>query len=617
MSHGPFPIDEHDIRFVLFDYLNVTDLFDRDAFSDASREDAEMILKEGWRFAREKVWPTYADGDRVGCRWEAGQVSLPESFKKLYGEYTAAGWQVLTSGEEYGGAGMPAAFGIGAAEAFVGANLPFSTYPGLSRGVSRVVENFGDDWQQQTFVGRLYSGEWAGTMCLTEPHAGTAVGDLRTTATRQDNGRYRVRGTKIFITGGEQDLTDQIVHLVLARTPDAPKGIKGVSLFLVPKRKILDDGSLGESNDVLCTGIEHKMGLNGSATCQLSFGDDDACEGYLVGEENQGIQYMFQLMNEARIGTGLHGLAAASVAYQLALTYAKERVQGTELENLKDVDAPRVPIIVHPDVKRMLWTMKAKVEGMRALLFKSTFLADDSRSNPDAAAGEHSQKVFEILTPLVKSHCSDVGFDVAIMAMQTFGGAGYTADHPVEQLARDVKIASIYEGANGIQALDLIGRKLSKNHGELFLLLMEEIGATLDEIDGHPALGDLVADVRDAQTKVREVTGKLAEWGLSGRVTSAALGASSFLTMLSQLVTAWLLLDQAQVAHDKLSERLLDKGVTTPEQRAALLEDDELARFYENKQMTARFYVRNLLPQNDALARTVLEGELGILEARL
>lgn len=617
MSNAPLPIDERDLQFVLFDHLRVHELLSRDAYPDMGKEDAELILKEGWRFAREQVWPTSVIGDREGCRFQDGKVTVPACFHEVYKGYSEGGWAALTASEQYGGSGLPTSLGIAVGEVMVSANISFSPYPGLSRGVARVLENFGTPWMKEHVVPRLYRGEWAGTMCLTEPHAGTAVGDLKTTATPAGD-RYRIKGNKIFITGGDQDLTDNIVHLVLARIAGAPDGIKGVSLFLVSKKKLGTDGQVStEGNDAFCTGIEEKMGLHGSATCQMAFGEEGTCEGYLVGEANKGIVAMFQLMNEARIGTGLHGLAAASVAWQTALGYAKERVQGVEIQNMKDVAAPRVTILSHPDVKRMAFTMKAQVEGLRALLFKTAWLADQSRTHPDEGERDRAHQLVELLTPLCKSHGSDVGHEVCITAIQTLGGAGYTRDYVVEQMARDVKVASIYEGANGIQALDLIGRKLSARHGASFQLLMDTVGATLEANLDHPVLGDVAKAIQEAQALVRQVTGTIASRGLSGDVRGAALYASPYLTLLSHLITSWLLLEQAVIAHDKLSGLLLDEGIQDERARAAFLDQRDDARYLENKVATARFYATSLLPANLGLAAQIETGDQSILDAAL
>jgi alkylation response protein AidB-like acyl-CoA dehydrogenase len=613
MSNTPYPTHDQDLAFLLFDYLKADEVAGRETFNGSGREDLEMILGEAKKFAKEEVWPTNAPGDREGCRFEGGQVTTPESFKALYAKYMEFGWLALTADERYGGSNLPACFGIAVGETMTGANISFSPYPGLARGVARVVDNFGDEWMKEHVVTRLYSGEWGGTMCLTEPHAGTAVGDLKSTAVK-DGETYRIKGQKIFITGGEQDLTDNIVHLVLARVKGAPKGIKGVSLFLVGKKKLNQDGTTGADNDVACTGIEHKMGLNGSSTCQLSFGDEGTCEGWLIGEENRGIQYMFQLMNEARIGTGVHGLAAGALSYGVALGYAKERVQGTEIDKFKDVEAPRVTIDQHPDVKRMLFTMKARTEGLRAMLYTAAKFADDARSHPDEDERERAANVLELLTPLCKSHGSDIGYDIATMALQTMGGAGYTGDWPVEQAVRDVKVASVYEGANGIQALDLIGRKLGHNKGASFLALMERIGGVAEELKGHPTLSDLAEPIEAALGDVREVTGQLAAWGLGGEVKSASLYACAYLTALSQLVTAWLLADQAMVAEDALGAMLLERDISDAAAKAELIANNPRAAHLASKSPTARFYAKTLLLENKGLLAQVKDGDREILE---
>jgi alkylation response protein AidB-like acyl-CoA dehydrogenase len=609
-----FPVADRDQNFVLFDVLGVDRIVTRDAYAGGSRADLEVVLKEATRFAREQIWPTNVPGDREGCRREGNTVKVPTSFKALYRAYTEAGWLALTTDERFGGAKLPASFAIAVGETMTSANLSFSPYPGLTRGAARLLERFGSGFMKEVVVPKLYDGTWAGTMCLTEPHAGTAVGDLKTTAAKVGD-RYRIRGAKIFISGGEQDLTDNIVHLVLARTTDAPAGIKGVSLFLVPKHRFDGNGTITGANDVTCVGIEEKMGLHGSSTCQLAFGENEACEGFLVGEENQGIQIMFQLMNEARIGTGLHGLSAATVAYQVARDYAAERVQGTEIDKMRDVNAPRVTIDQHPDVRRMLFTMKAKTEGMRALLYKAAFLADEAKTNPDSEAREQSQRMLELLTPLVKSHCSDTGFDVCIMAMQTLGGAGYTKDYVVEQLARDVKVASIYEGANGIQALDLIGRKLGANHGQSFMELMAAIESTVERVRENATLASLALRLEETKDTLRRTTGHLAALGMGGDVKHASLYASPFLTMMSQVVTAWLLVEQGVVAHERLIERATELNIDVGSDLLTRAHDDGAMRFYASKIAAVRMYVGTVLADVDAHARVIESGEQSILEA--
>ncbi len=602
MSLDTFPIDERDISFVLFDQLGLEHLFEFERFCGLSREDVEMVLGEAYRFMGNEVWPTNAVGDREGCRFENGTVKVPSCFHEVYRQYVENGWNSLTAAEEMGGAGMPTTVGIAVTETLIGANVSFSLYPGLARGAARVINRFGNDWFREVFGRRLLRGEWAGTMCLTEPQAGTAVGDLRTTAVKKGED-YFITGNKLFVSSGEHDLTTNIIHLVLARTPDAPKGVKGLSLFVVPKVWVEQDGSLGEGNDVVCTGIEEKMGLHASATCALSFGEKGACRGWILGGEGEGMRLMFHLMNMARIGAGLHGMAMASVAYHHALDYAKERIQGVEIMQMTDPDAPRVPIIKHPDVKRMLFTMKALVEGMRGLLLRAALYIDLSEHHPDEAERVKYGKLLEFLTPVCKAYCSEKGFEVTVMALQCYGGYGYTSEFPVEQLVRDAKIASVYEGTNGIQALDLVGRKLTKNHGEYFMLAMAEIACVVANNKDDAELGPLAQRLEEELGRVQAVTGKFAEEGMKGNVMYPIHNAALYLSLVGNLVLGWILLEQARIAQDRLSE--LPVG------------DEGRARFYREKKETARFFVRNLLPINAGIAASILESSQEYLETEI
>ncbi len=597
-----FPIDEQDIAFVLFEQLGIDSLFEFERFRSLCRDDVEMVLGEAYRFMRNELWPLNVIGDREGCTFDQGSVKVPASFHAVYRMFAENGWISLTSSEEMGGAGMPITVGIAVTETLIGANVGFSLYPGLTRGAARVINRFGDDWFREVFGKRLLRGEWCGTMCLTEAQAGTAVGDIRTTAVKK-GADYFITGNKLFVSAGEHDLAPNIVHLVLARCADAPKGVKGLSLFVVPKIWVERDGSLGEANDVVCTGVEEKMGLHGSATCALSFGENGGCRGRLLGAEGEGMKLMFLLMNMARIGAGLHGLSLASVAYQHALDYAKERIQGVEILNMADPDAPRVPIIKHPDVKRMLFTMKALVEGMRALLLRASFYMDLSDYHPDEEARAKYGKLLEFLTPVCKAYCSDKGFDVTVMALQCFGGYGYISEFPMEQLVRDAKIASVYEGTNGIQALDLVGRKLTKNHGEYFMLAMAEIAGVIEANKAHAELGALAGRLEEELGRVQAVTGNFAEEGMKGNVFHPIHNATPYLAMTGNLLLGWVLLEQARIAHDGLAA--LPSGQETQ------------ARFYEEKVATAKFFIRNLLPMNAGIAASILEGSQEYLQTEI
>jgi alkylation response protein AidB-like acyl-CoA dehydrogenase len=435
----------------------------------------------------------------------------------------------------------------------------------------------------------MFGGVWGGTMCLTEPHAGSDVGSAKSTARKNPDGTYSIRGTKIFITAGDHDLTDNIVHLVLARVDGVPAGTKGLSLFIVPKLRVNPDGSIGEPNDVTTGSIEHKMGINGSATCVLNFGENDACVGELVGtEENSGMSQMFRLMNGARIGVALQGLGIASSAYLNALDYARERKQGAHITKWKDATAPRVPILQHPDVRRMLLDMKARVEGIRLLIYKLALHKDRATSiggKDDAQAAYHNSQV-ELLTPIAKSYSSDQAFRICETAIQVYGGAGFLKDHPVEQHCRDSKIFSIYEGTNHIQAMDLVGRKLAQNGGQNFRTFLGDIAKFAAEHGSHPRLGPDVARLGKAAETVGACAMQFLGWFQGGKMPLVPLAANRFLEMMAETVVAWLLLDGARIADEaaaKLPEGHADRS------------------FYAGKVQTALYFARNVLP--DVFAR--------------
>ena len=599
MSMNTFPIDEQDIEFILFEQLDIESMLELDRFDSVSRDEIEMVLNEAYRFARNEVWPTHAIADREGCTFDQGEVKVPDCYHKLYKMYAENGWTALGAPEEMGGTPVPTVIRVATADVLIGANVGFSSYPAVTRLGARLINLYGNDWMRTTFAQRMYSGEWTGTMCLTESQAGTSVGDIRTTATRVED-TYNLTGNKLFISGGEHNLTPNIVHLVLARTPGAPAGVKGLSLFIVPKMWVAEGGQIEGPNGVVCTGIEEKMGLHGKCTCALSFGENTICRALLLGEEGDGMKIMFGLINPARIGTGLQASATAAVAYEHALDYAKERIQGVEIQNTMDPEAPRVPIIKHPDVKRMLLTMKAQVEGMRAMIYKTANYGDLSEYHPDEEVRAKSKKLLDFLTPICKAYCSDTGFDVTVMALQVYGGYGYTQDFPMEQFLRDTKVASIYEGANGIQALDLVARKLRRNSGECYIALVGEITKLVEQGEDHPELGDLVERLKKALGRAGEVTGQFASEGMKGNFLFPVQNATPYLDMLGNLVMGWVLLEQALIAHSRLGET---KGAK--------------ARYYRNKIRTAAFFIRNLLPQNTGLAESILEGTQDILDVEL
>jgi alkylation response protein AidB-like acyl-CoA dehydrogenase len=595
-----FRIDERDARFVLFEHIKVQELLKLPAFRDHAQETLEMVVAEAARFAREVVQPLNVIGDREGAKFENGKVRFPKAYHEAYRAYCEGGWIASGTSPEWGGQGLPAPLAITSVEFFIGACPAFVVNPMLAHSAAHVLESFASQELKQVYCPKMYAGEWAGTMCLTEPQAGSALGDLKTQAQRAGD-HYLLTGTKIFITSGEHDLVKQICHLVLARVEGAPAGIKGVSLFLVPKYLVQKDGSLGERNDVRCLGIEEKMGLHGSATCTMGFGEDGHCVGYLIGKENEGIKLMFQMMNEARIYVGLQGLGIASAAYELALDYAKQRVQGTDAAAFKDPGAPRVPIIRHPDVRRMLTTMKALVEGLRALIVRAGAYSDLAEHGPEEDRAKY-QGFLELLTPVCKAYGSEAGFRICDMAMLTLGGYGYIREYGVEQYMRDVKIASIYEGTNGIQAIDLIARKVPAKGGLVFMQFLQEVNTFIDRHKSHPRLGHLFPHLEQARDTIARITMKFGELNMSGDLYYPLLHATPYLHSFGEFILGWLLLEQAVVADEKLQAM---GGNVSSGNRPSFLKQNPEGRFYDAKIKTAEFFVTTLLPEVHARAAAV------------
>jgi alkylation response protein AidB-like acyl-CoA dehydrogenase len=601
-----FSIDRRDIFFTLFDLFEVDRVYkDIPAYKDQGREDFEMILTEAANFATETIAPINQVGDKNPVRFENGKVIVPKEYVEAYRKFCENGW-VATSGDpEFGGQGLPNGIHSAASEIFFAASIAFYMYPGLTMAAARLIKAYGTEEMKRKYVPRLYSGEWQGTMCLTEPSAGSAVGDLKSSAKRAGD-HYLITGQKIFISAGEHDMTSNHIHLVLARVEGAPKGIKGVSLFLVPKYLVNDDGTLGERNDVQCIGVEHKMGIKASATCTLSFGENGKCIGYLIGEENKGIQYMFMMMNEARMGVGLQGLACASAAYLEALKYAQERIQGTSIEDFKNPDAPRVPIIKHPDVKKMLATMKAYTEGMRMLCYQAALFGDLAEHGQSQEIKDKYQGLLDLYTPIVKAYCSDMGFKVTELAVQTFGGYGYCSEYPVEQYLRDCKIASIYEGTNGIQAMDLLGRKISMKGGLLLMTFLNELNVWCEENGNHSKFGDMVKQVEATKNRLAEISMKFAELSMGGDMAYPAFCATNYLYMFGDTILGWLWVKAAMVAEKKLNEIFEKKGITTEEAKEKEVKENPEAAFYDAKIKTARFYLNHLMTRTEWLAQSIL-----------
>lgn len=607
-------VNRRDMDFILYEQLDIEKAYsDIPDFKDFTREDYDMVITEAHNFALKEVEPLNEIGDRVGAKFEDGVVTLPQEFKDVYGKLTANGWASIGSNPEYGGGGFPTSVGIAASEPFTAACVSFMFTSGLTRGNCAVIEEFGTDEQKAAFCEKLTSGQWSGTMCLTEPGAGTAVGDLSTKAVK-DGDDYLISGTKCFITSAEHDLTENIIHLVLARVEGAPKGIKGISLFVVPKNRINEDGSIGESNDVVCGGIEHKMGLHGSPTCVMNFGDNGRCRGQLIGEENKGIVYMFHMMNEARISCGLQGLAQGAACFEYARQYAHERVQGVDVREMKNADAERVPIVNHPDVRRNLMLMKSFTEGLRSLIIYAA-MQNDLLKSPDKTVREKADDLLALLTPVIKGYGTDVGFKCADIAMMVYGGYGYTSEYPVEQQMRDVKAAAIYEGCNGIQALDLVGRKLGMKGGMVLMGYLMDINKFVTENEKNETLAPLFGEFAKARDAFVGVVTEFQKLGAKKDVLLPVLNATPFLEMFGHLVLAHHLLMQAVTADEKLNAIYDEKGAASEEEKMNIVKDSPNATFYFNKLKTSAFFVNNVVPGVSSIAASIRNADRSALEA--
>ncbi len=608
-------VDERDQRFVMFEMLEADKLCDYPIYQDFSKDMFEMIVTEAQKLAEEEIFPTLEESDKVGCRLENGQVYVPECFKRPYKLFCEGGWNAMIFPPEAGGQGLPGIIRTASHDWFAH-NFSFLSYPGLAEGAAHLILAYGTEEQKEKYLTRMVTGEYGGTMCLTEPGAGTDVGNLSTRAIRQPDGTFRIKGTKMFITSGDSDLVENVIHPVLARIEGDPAGTGGISIFIVPKYIPNGDGSLGKRNDFEIAGIEEKLGIHGSSTCLINFGDNDACYAELLGNEREGMKVMFMMMNEARIGVGLQGLTSASIAYLHALNYAKERLQGSSMKDFKNPEAPRVPIIKHPDVRRMLLWMKSSVDSLRALMYYSSYAVDRELVATDEAEKDKWKGLLELLTPICKAYCSDVAFRVCETAVQVYGGYGFCAEYPVQQFLRDEKIASIYEGANGIQALDLIGRKLPMKKGTYFMALLGEMNNTIAKYRENEQLKGIASEVQAAVNTLAEMAMFFAGCGKEGKFMVPIAHAYPFLMMMGKVVSAWFLLWQAGIASEKLAALLKDKGVDAADvkQYRAFLRENKDAAFYAGKLASVKFFSSNVLPEVDAAAKAIKSEDLSVIE---
>ncbi|MCB1579553.1 MAG: acyl-CoA dehydrogenase C-terminal domain-containing protein [Rhodospirillales bacterium] len=579
------PIDN--IKFILHDVLGAAQLADLPGYEEVSDDLMNQIIEEGGKICEEVLFPLNLSGDQEGCAFDDGNVTTPKGFKEAYGTFAEGGWCGLSATGEYGGMGMPTLLNTVMQEMICSANMSFGMYPGLSQGAYEALHQFGTDAQKALYLPKLIEGVWSGTMCLTEPHCGTDLGLIKTKAEPVDGeDSYKITGTKIFISAGEHDLTENIVHLVLAKLPDAPEGARGISLFVVPKFMPNDDGSAGQHNGVACGSIEHKMGIHANSTCVMNF---DEAYGQLVGEPHKGLKAMFIMMNAARLGVAMQGLGISEIAYQNGLAYAKERLQMRSLTGTKAPDKPADPIIVHPDIRRLLLKSKSIVEASRALSYWTSLNLDIAEKHPDADKRQEADDLVALLTPIIKAYQTDMGLEIAVDMQQVYGGHGYIAEWGMEQYVRDARIAQIYEGTNGIQALDLVGRKMPQSFGRLLRRFFHPVQKFIELNQADESLQEFIFPLAKAFAKLQQSTAIIAQKGLENP-DEAGAASVDYLRQFALVALAYMWCLIVQAAQKKLAEGEGD------------------AVFYDSKIITARFFMARVLPEADARFKMVMAG---------
>ena len=583
-----------DMRFVLYELMNGQKLSGLPGYEEFTPELIDPVLDEAAKMCQEVLQPINRSGDEEGCRLENGVVYTPKGFKEAYKQFCDGGWASIACDPKYGGQGAPKMVNTLVEEMICSSNLSFGMYPGLSYGAYVALSGFGSEEQKRTYLPKMVEGRWSGTMCLTEPHCGTDLGMLRTTATPQGDDSYKITGTKIFISAGEQDLTENIIHLVLARLPGAPSGTKGISLFLVPKFIVKDDGTPGPRNGVSCGSIEHKMGIKASATCVMNF---DGATGWLVGEPNKGLRAMFAMMNAERISVGMQGLGLAEVSYQNAVAYAKDRIQGRSLTGVKNPAKQADPIIVHPDVRRMLLTQRAYIEGCRALALWAAEACDLAARHPDPMVRQEAEDFMALITPVVKALITDLGYEATNIGVQVYGGHGYIREWGMEQFVRDCRIAQIYEGTNGIQALDLVGRKMPAHMGRYLRQFFHPVSAYLEQNKDNKQLAEFVGPLAKTFGRLQQATLFVAQKGMSNP-DEAGAASTDYLRLFGLTALAYLWARMAEISLEKTAHATSGHDGTDPDPDG----------FYKAKVLTARFYMERILPESGALLSKVMAG---------